>query len=92
MNRYIFPIALVVLLAVTSVTRSQNLVPSFIYPQTSALPPGNIAAAPSSDPNGRRWMLLEGYGGNGRLYQQWQLVNPEDLSAKGYRGFHTATD
>jgi hypothetical protein len=37
-------------------------------------------------------MLLEGYGGNGQLYRQWQLVNPEDLSAKSYRGFHTATD
>lgn len=92
MNRYIFLITLVVLLAVTTGMRAQNLVPSFIYPQTSALPPGEVAAAPSADPNGRRWMLLEGYGGNGHLYRQWQLVNPEDLSAKSYHGFHTATD
>jgi hypothetical protein len=92
MSRNIYLITLVVLLTGATGARAQNLVPSFIYPQTSALPPGDVAAAPSSDPNGRHWMLLEGYGGNGQLYRQWQLVNPEDLSAKGYRGFHTATD
>jgi hypothetical protein len=34
-------------------------------------------------------MLLLGYGGNGQLYQHWQLVNPQAFDVTNYHGFHT---
>lgn len=57
------------------------------YCKDSALPPG--AVRPPTDPNTPCWMLLLGYGGNGQLYQHWQLVNPQAFDVTNYHGFHT---
>ena len=58
------------------------------YCKDSALPPGAVGPAPPPDPRSPCWMLLLGYGGNGQLYQHWQLVNPQAFDATNYRGFH----
>jgi hypothetical protein len=58
------------------------------YCKDSALPPGAVRSALPTDPSAPCWMLLLGYGGNGQLYQHWQLVNPQAFDATNYRGFH----
>jgi hypothetical protein len=80
------------LLMSTAPAIAQTVTYPFPYGQTSALPPGAGSPARPTDPNAPRWMLLEGYGGNGQLYQRWQLVRPQDFDVTNYHGFHTATD
>ena len=59
------------------------------YCKESALPSGVVRPAMATDPNARCWMLLLGYGGNGQLYQHWQLVDPRAWDVTNYHGFHT---
>ena len=59
------------------------------YCKASTLPPDAARPAPPTDPNVPCWMLLLGYGGNGQLYQHWQLVNPQAWDVTNYHGFHT---
>ena len=58
------------------------------YCKGSTLPAGAVQPAQPRNPSARCWMLLLGYGGNGQLYQHWQLVNPQAFDATNYRGFH----
>src|ERR1700730_3632147 len=59
-------------------------------PYAAALPPPAESPAPITDPNAPRCMLLEGYGGDGHLYEHWQLVRPQDFDVTNYHGFHTS--
>ena len=58
------------------------------YCKDSTPPTGAVQPARPTNPSARCWMLLLGYGGNGQLYQHWQLVNPQAFNDTNYRGFH----
>lgn len=62
---------------------------SYPYCEASALPPGVTRPAQPINSNALCWMHLSGYGGNGQLYQHWQLVSPQAWDASNYHGFHT---
>ena len=74
----------------TAPTIAQTVTSTAAHPycKDSTLPTGAVQPARPTDPSARCWMLLLGYGGNGQLYQHWQLVNPQAVDATNYRGFH----
>ena len=74
--------------ALPAIAQTTNSAASHPYCAASTLPPGVRPTLPT-DPNAPCWMLLLGYGGNGQLYQHWQLVNPQAFDVTNYHGFHT---
>ena len=91
MKRYIAALGALALIGGIAPADAQNVIPGFLYPRTSALPPTGAATALSADPNAPRWVQLEEYGPSGELRRFWELVYPQDNPAN-YHGFHTPTD
>lgn len=88
-TKRIYAIGALVLILSAASAAAQTSISALSYSQTSALPPGTSSLAARGDPNGPRWMLLEGYGGDGQLYKRWQLIRPGEFDVTNYHGFHT---